>query len=782
MRIAAIAAFGSTLVACGGGGGGSGSNTSLAGTSASAPAAPAAPAPAAPVTGGSANEDTLDLSDEALGSNTGPDEADTAPDTGTPDNTPVTAPISGSVPAPAPATITPVTPVGSYATYGTVTDVRLQNTGAGAEANAPITFGQVFAAGHLLKNEMLVGRLDNGTMVPLQLDAKAYHPDGSVRHAVISAILPGLAANEARTMSLVKTNAPNTPGAQSPKALLSNGFSASVHATINGIEYKASADDLIKSGWKYNTWLSGSVANEWQVSAPLTSSAGVQHPHLTARFAIRWYDSVKKARVDVTLENNWAYEANPSNITYDAKVVVGGQEMYTKPAMTHLHHSRWRKLFWWGQAPQVYVRHNTAYLIASRAVPNYDQTVVTPEATLKGLMTKWTGTAIEPMGVGLANSYMPSTGGRNDLGIMPGWAATYLLSMDPRAKTVTLGTADLAGSWSAHYRDKNTDRPISLIDYPYMTILGRPTDTKNPATKQNEAFPSCPAASCKTPNSHDSSHQPGFAYLPYLVTGDYYYLEELQFWAMFNVFQSNPGYRSNIKGLLHRDQVRGQAWSIRTLAEAAYITPDNDRLKEHFARVMESNMEWYNTTYTRNASANVFGVLDMGSAVIYNGKRGIAPWQDDFFTQALGHAAELGFDSARTLLSWKGKAPVVRMTDPAMCWIDASLYSMNIRDAETSPFYTNMAQVVAGSQSEGFRALACGSAEMAAFLKLKVGEMTGYSSTVTGYPSNMQPALAYAADAGVPNGAAAWTRFMARSVKPNYGVSPQFAIVPRNVQ
>ncbi|WP_305822853.1 hypothetical protein [Massilia brevitalea] len=814
MRIAAIAAFGSTLVACGGGGGGSGSNTSLASTSASipAPAAVATPAPEAAIPASSTDPEAIELTEENTGSNAAPEsepaEAETtvpaipvpigtgpvatapvatvpvgtAPVADVPASGAITAPISGSIPAPMPAAIAPIVPVAtpapSYAVYGPVTDVRLQNTGTAAQANAPVTFGQVFAAGDLQRNEMLVGRLDNGTMVPLQLDVKASHLDGSVRHAVISAILPGLAINETRTMALLKTNAPNDPGSMSPKALLSNGFSASVHATINGVEYRASADDLIKSGRKYNTWLSGAVANEWQVSAPLTSATGVEHPHLTARFAIRWYDSIKKARVDVTLENNWAYEPNPSNITYDAKVVVRGQEMYNKPALTHFHHSRWRKLFWWGQAPQVHVRQNTAYLIASRAVPNFDQSVVTPESALTALMSKWTGSAIEPMGVGLANPYMPSTGGRNDLGIMPGWAATYLLSMDPRAKTVTLGTADLAGSWSAHYRDKNTDRPVSLIDYPYMTVLGTPTDTKNPATKQLEAFPKCmTGASCTSTNVHDSSHQPGFAYLPYLLTGDYYYLEELQFWAMYNVFMSNPGYRQNVKGLVYRDQVRGQAWSLRTLAEAAYITPDNDRLKAHFTGILADNMEWYNNNYTNNTAANVFGVIDHIGAVIYNSKRGIAPWQDDFFTSAIGHAAELGYDGARTFLAWKAKAPVLRMTQ--MCWIDASLYSMNLRDSETSPLYTTMAQVVEASQSEGFRALACNSSAMASFLKLKVGEMTGYASSVAGYPSNMQPALAYSVDARLPNGAAAWTMFMARTVKPNYGLSPQFAIVPR---
>ncbi|WP_227496636.1 RIFT barrel domain-containing protein [Massilia litorea] len=734
-------------MACGGGGGGSGSTAGVA-SSTSAPTVPAAAAAvapqAAPVGGAAAPEATVSPAGTA------------------------------AVPATTAATTT------AYTVFGVITDVRIQNITASAQTNLPVTFGQVFAAGDLMPADSLVGRFNDGTEVPLQLDVKATHPDGSVRHAVVSGLIPSLNASETRLLSLMKTNAPHASG-MGPKTLLLNGFSSSVHATINGVRYSVSADDIIKTGGAYQTWLAGAVANEWQVSAPLTSADGVAHPHLTARFAIRWYNDIKKARVDVTLENNWAYEPNPQNFTYDAEVMVRGAVVYSKPGLTHYHHSRWRKVFWWGgDASQALIKHNVGYLIASRAVPNYDQSVVVPEATFTELKSKWTGAAIEPMGIGMAIPYMPSTGGRVDLGLLPGWAATYLLTMEGRAKEVTLGTADLAGSWSSHYRDKNTDRPVSLIDYPYMTIAGIPTDTRNPVTKQLEAFPKCAlGASCSSPYTYDSAHQPAFAYLPYLVTGDYYYLEELQFWAMVNVFGTNPGYRNNIQGLLEPEQVRGQAWSMRTLAEAAFITPDSDRLKSHFARILTSNLDWYNKAYTDNSAANVFNVLDMKSAVVYNNRRGIAPWQDDFFTSAIGHAAELGFSGAQKLLSWKAKAPVIRMTDPGICWIDAALYSMNIRDSETSPLYKTMSQVADASETATFRSLECGSAAMASFLKLKVGEMTGYSDSIAGYPSNMQPALAYAVDARLPNAAAAWSKFMARTVKPNYGNSPEFAIVPR---
>ena len=61
----------------------------------------------------------------------------------------------------------------------------------------------------------------------------------------------------------------------------------------------------------------------------------------------------------------------------------------------------------------------------------------------------------------------------------------------------------------------------------------------------------------------------------------------------------------------------------------------------------------------------------------------------------------------------------------------------------------------------------------------KAGEMTGYSSSALGYPSNMQPALAVAATTGLPNARAAWDAFMRRSVKPDYASAPQWAVVPR---
>jgi len=661
---------------------------------------------------------------------------------------------------------------------GAITGVVIENTGASEQTATPLTFGQVFAPGHVANGASLAARLKDGTMLPVQLDVKARHGDGSARHALISLIIPKMESGQRRRLDLVK--APPNAAAKplTPAVLLDKGFSASVSVTIGQQEYRASADALLRKG-NFSTWIAGPVASEWLVSAPLVNGAGAAHPHLSARFAIRT-SGAERARVDVIVENDWAFEPSPQNFTYNARIAVGGKTVYTRESLLHYHHARWRKVVWWGEQPQLHVRHDTAYLLATRALPNYDQSVAIGDSALAALKAAWSGPKTEPMGVGLANPYMPAAGGRPDIGLLPGWAASYLLSMDRGAKDVTLGTADLAGSWSAHYRDKATGRPVSLLDFPYMTILGQRTDTVNPATKKQEAFPLCPPKdACATPYSHDAAHQPAFAYLPYLVTGDHYYLEELQFWAMWNTFMSNPAYRETTKGLVKSDQVRGQAWSLRTLAEAAYITPDADPLKRHFLHFLDANLDWYNSHYTNNPSANQLGALTHGYAIGYNGGTGLAPWMDDFFTSAVGHVAELGFPAARPLLAWKVKFPIARMSGKGACWITGAIYTLKVRDSATAPFYTSIGQAYKASQTDAFSQLPCGSADMAQSLKLKVGEMSGYAGSTTGFPANMQPALAYGADAGGEHGALAWDAFQARSVKPDYGASPQFAIVPR---
>lgn len=651
--------------------------------------------------------------------------------------------------------------------------IKVQNLSAVEQSQVPLTFGHVFAPGHLMPSDGL-----KAGSTPLQVDIKATHADGSVRHAVLSGVLPLLKAGETLTLPLVPAKA----GSVEPTAIRL-GFESTVKATIGKEVFCASLDDLLKAGPRA-TWLDGQHAVEWQVAAPLETDAGVGHPHLHVRFAARWYEGAKKARIDITLENDWAYEPDPQNFIYDLEIKVGGKLVYTHPALTHFHHARWRKVFWLGDEPAINILHDTSYLISTGAIPNYEPVEV-PAFVLDGLQGLASRNNFEPMGNGLVSPYMPMTGGRDDIGIFPSWQTTWLESQNPRAKDIMLHTADLAGSFSAHYRDKNTDQPVCLADYPYMTINGNPGDTWNPKTDKLEYFPGLVKGQSDTPYVHDAAHQPNMAYLPYLITGDLYYLEELQFYASWYSFETNPGYRGAEKGIMSSEQVRGQAWALRTLFEAAYITPDADRLKGVFTSIVDNNLDWYIGIYISDPDpkyANNLGIIVNGFAFEYQGGTAIAPWQQHFFLSAIGHGVELGFTKAKTLLEWLVKFPINSMIGEGFCWIDATMYDMKVRKSEFDPIFVSMAEVYANNRTADFPAMPCGGPEMAKARGLQVGEMVGISNGYLGYPSNMQPALAYAADYGGEDGKRAWNLFMSRSVKPDYRLGSQFNIVPRSMK
>lgn len=697
-----------------------------------------------------------------------------------------------------PTTTTPV-PVVTAPVGGVVTDLKIQNIAA-AQTNVPFTFGQVFAIGSLQPSEGLAAKLANGTVLRLQTDVKATHPDGSVRHAVISGILPALAASEAQSIQLVKSTV-TEQGSALPQSLIDAGLSSSINVTLDKVAYSASLATAL-SGTAPIKWLSGPIANEWIVSMPLRTANGTAHPHLTARFAVRSYPTLgKQARIEAGIENMKTFVGGAQNFTYDVEMQVAGRTVYSRANLTHYHHARWHQLAWWdaAQAPQIHIKHNTAYLIASKAVPNYDQSLAPGETILADYAKQNTTDITGPMTIGPLIAAMETTGGRPDIGSLPSWSVNYLLSQDKRAKDLMMAAADGSGSWPIHYRDETTGFPVridneknKLISTHYNLSLTGPLPV--PRCKDGDWD------KCSTPISPDVAHQPSLVFLPYLVTGDYYYLEELQFWASSNPLGTDPGNNGYGLGLVRWQQLRGQAWSMRTLGHAAYITPDNHSLKSYFNKQLDNNLDYYQKVFL-SPTANTMGVYD-GTADGAYVTDGYSPWQDDFFTWSFGYLSELGFTKAEPILKWKAQYPVGRMTAPGFCWIQASKYFYNFSDGPGAPRYKTFAELYAGNFKEDnirddnsnvirhpaglkYNDQACGSQAQADwFVAAGIpwwikGRMVGYADSDAGYPANMQPALAVSVAAGIPNAATAWSTFMGRSAKPNYRGAPQWAIIPR---
>ncbi len=704
-----------------------------------------------------------------------------------------TTPTSPTTPI-APITAAPVT-VGA-----SITDVRLENTG-GAQTNVPFTFGQVFAVGAMKSTEGLAAKLADGTVVPLQVDIKASHADGSVRHAIISGVLPALAASQTQSLTLVKSGA-SAKSSITLQNLISSGLTAKTTITLGGVKYTASLADAVASSTPIN-WLSGAVANEWIVSAPLKDPNGVAHPQLTARFDVRWYSGLnKQARVEFMVENDKTWTPG-IKVNYNVDLELDGKPVFSKAGMDQYHHSRWHQYFWWDatRQPAVNVKLNSAYLIATKAVPNYDTTFAPGEKELNALAQGINSSNTGPMTIGPVTGYMPTTGGRVDIGSLPSWSVMWLLSMDKRAWSSMMAAADGSGTWSIHYRDEKTGRPVRT-DNDTNKDMTTHFNLRERGPLPVPRFVNNDLGHSWSPYTDDTAHQPSLAYLPYLVTGDYYYLEELQFWAASNPLGTDPNNSGHGKGLVRWLQVRGQAWSMRTLGQVAYITPDADPMKDYFVKQVDNNLEFYKQTYVVG-QPNKLGAYDGSGEGAFNDADNFGPWQDDFLTWSFGYLGELGFTKADSILQWKSKYAVGRMTAPGFCWVAGASYILNIRPNRQSPLYDSFAQVYSATYDKDrvynddthevsavlngkrFIDLPCGSKEQADWLgaangyQWVTGRMIGYADASMGYPANLQPALALATQAGVADASKAWTLFMNRAAKPDYHSAPQWAIIPR---
>src|SRR5205807_4012045 len=92
------------------------------------------------------------------------------------------------------------------------------------------------------------------------------------------------------------------------------------------------------------------------------------------------------------------------------------------------------------------------------------------------------------------------------------------------------------------------------------------------------------------PWTTDPAHMPDLNYVPYLTTGSHYQLELLQaegdfaisavLWSGSQIYDGVPlGIGASFS---NGNQARGIAWELRQVAEAAYLTPDNDPMKAYF--------------------------------------------------------------------------------------------------------------------------------------------------------------------------------------------------------
>lgn len=361
--------------------------------------------------------------------------------------------------------------------------------------------------------------------------------------------------------------------------------------------------------------LDGTKARPLPSAQPVTPDAGwrkaeeEQFKSLHPVFVVTAYRNWPGVKVEAILENMWSTRLQDQ--AYRARVMKGlnGDQPVWEGEVVHVAQTRWRKTFWQGTAlPPLRIDHNFPYLMYTGAVPSYDL-AAQPSGAAKKAMQEMCARSDQGdvNGAGTWNVRMPDTGGRPDLGLMPRWSLMALYTSDPTLQRCMFFNAEVSGHIPMHLRESRvSEKPFAAGGE--ETSVGRAAslDVRPTMMAQRRYFAARESkdedrivpvgAISGGPWVVDRAHAPSPAYVPYILSGDWYYLEEVQLWAGYLLAMSTTGTCSWCRGsdsmgyMYGGSELRSEAWGMRSLAEAAFISPTGSPESRYFNQKLMNNI------------------------------------------------------------------------------------------------------------------------------------------------------------------------------------------------
>jgi len=424
-------------------------------------------------------------------------------------------------------------PVGSG--IGTFGPLRAAGLGAAnASTNTAVgvgTFGPLRAAGTGGNPQNMIGL---GTFGPMHAQGSGYQSASGVATWVINTTTNGYVVKNHNTL-VIKGNLVATPPPDP-------GNPVSVKITYNGVDYNFTETGGTDLG-DYND-------PDGAFTMKCIKAINVNNlPNVTV--FIR--PDVGTSRLEVVFELAACFRPSERiNMTaYTAVIFRGATQITTFNIPRHFFWSRWR----YQSSPRP-VRKTLAQLVAAKLLPNYSLSAMKGVFPLPNLGVARNYT---PMGFAGLLPDWGTGGGDADIGPINAHNAYYLLTGNDLNSTLAL--AEAAGSVPWIFRDENTNAPLDTNIYIHatqydMTPPGDPYLRPNPATE-----PFC---------SPDVPHSMPLSYVPFLLTGDPYYLEHLQFQGIFDITFDPWNTRSSYHVF---DAIRATAWGLRNAMNALVCTP-----------------------------------------------------------------------------------------------------------------------------------------------------------------------------------------------------------------
>lgn len=691
--------------------------------------------------------------------------------------TPVPAPAPTPAPAPAPAPV----PVVAASTLGVFTGaMQFSLLSTRTQMKAPFCLGFAFRRGDIPAGAAVGANLTN-----IQITPRTTWPDGSLKFAQIAGFAD-LTANTLLTVRLRSiANDARVISSLTLADLKKTGVTAEVGAGALGVATFAGAD------WDtpHTTWVSGAQMSSWIFRKPVGSD-----PHLVAWLEVRFFAG---GAIEVLpwIENGYLMVAGPTSKAGTYTFKLNGAQRFS--AVIDLpHHCRTPLIsgtdlsYWVGADPDITVRHDVVYLQATEQVPTYGARVDASSYVAKNLAT--TFTPLAKCNFNYDNDNMPGAGYQEPIGLLPQHDVLYLTYDSPVTYGAVVRNGYAAGRYSIHYRDEKTQRPIRFSQYPYL-VLSEFSPVRDIGGSTRNQYTPRPAG--KQPPVWDAAHSPSVGYMAYLVTGRFYFMEQVQFAATLDYLGKgdNSVLRDGAKGLVQACigawQTRASAWQWRTLVQALAVTPDSDTaLRTELATCVQTNIDHYHALYVAQPN-NPFGWVLPGEGYTNELQFG-AGWQQDFVTAAFGFALSLGLPvpaastvKLQAFFRWKARSAVMRLGTASGFWyVNGTPYTMSISPAAVpdfvggkGPWYANDAAVYAATYASPPTWL--GKVEGKLYGEIMPGERSMWG--------NLMPAIAYAVRHGVPGAGAAYQRMVKASnfpaLRDAFNVAPVWSVVPQRM-
>lgn len=339
---------------------------------------------------------------------------------------------------------------------------------------------------------------------------------------------------------------------------------------------------------------------------------------------------------------------------YRAVISRGGREVAVVDVPRHWWFARWR----WQSAPRPIIR-KPSELIAAKLLPPYALSVA------KNAEPAHQSTPVEydrPMDTAGLQTAVGAAGGRNEIGPITEYQADYIITGSSAALAALRAQAEAAASMPMHVRDERTHAPVDFFQYPsldwYMRPFGQPWVKGSESIRDANGQYTCEW-------SLDAAHDPALNYVPFLLTGDPYHLEELQFQGN-RILGFGSYHRNETKlQIVYPGETRSFAWSMRTMFQLAAVTPEVTprwlKPRQYWKRIVDDNLVWFSKHYVRNPSpaTSVFAAGPILDAV--------AAWMEDWVAFCIGWGVMMGFEEWREAFRWKMRSTLAR-TDGRSGW------------------------------------------------------------------------------------------------------------------